>query len=175
MKDVLLKTITVCILNIAATAAIAQEQVANNADVSETTYQDWTLQCQQVEEVGRSCFMLQLVQLEESGEWLMQVNIASIPDREEPVMSIALPLGVALADGVKMQLGDVAENANIMGYSHCTQGGCYVNQLLSDEAIQRIIAVDSGSVTFATLSGEAVDVPFSPLGFAEALAAMQEE
>jgi invasion protein IalB len=174
MKHFFLKTIAVSVLSFATTAAIAQELVENDAEVGETTYQDWTLRCQQVETSEQDCFMIQLIQLEESGELLMQVNIASIPDREEPIMSIALPLGVALADGVKMQLGEVAENANMMGYSHCTQGGCYVNQLLSDEAVQRITAAKSGGVTFVTLSGEAIDVPFSPLGFAEALAAMRQ-
>ena len=104
----------------------------------------------------------------------MQVNIAYIPEREEPVMSIVLPLGVGLQGGVKFQLGDADENTNVMGYSHCIQDGCYVNQLLSDEAIQRITDVESGSVTFVTLLGEAIDVPFSPQGFVEALAALRE-
>ncbi|MBT5559802.1 MAG: hypothetical protein HOJ88_07900 [Proteobacteria bacterium] len=174
MKNLFLNIVTVYLLSVATTAALAQEQTENTPQIRETTYQDWTLRCQQAGGADQDCFMVQLVQLEESGELLMQVNIASVPDREEPVMSIALPLGVALADGVKMQLGDAADNVNIMGYSHCTQGGCYVNQLLGDEAIQRIAAVESGSVTFATLSGETVDVPFSPLGFVEALAAMRE-
>jgi invasion protein IalB len=162
------------ILNIAATVALAQSPAENNANISEINYQDWTVRCGQVEGTGRSCVMAQLVQLEESGEWLMQVNIAYIPEREEPVMSIVLPLGVGLQGGVKFQLGDADENTNVMGYSHCIQDGCYVNQLLSDEAIQRITDVESGSVTFVTLLGEAIDVPFSPQGFVEALAALRE-
>lgn len=167
-------TIAVGILNIGAAAALAQGPVENNANISEINYQDWTVRCGQVEGTGRSCVMAQLVQLEESGEWLMQVNIAYIPEREEPLMSIVLPLGVGLHGGVKFQLGDADENINVMGYSHCIQSGCYVNQLLTDEAIQRITDVESGSVTFVTLLGKAVDVPFSPQGFVEAFAALRE-
>lgn len=174
MKHFQIRTLVGSMFAIFAASVLAQGVEDGIANTSETNYQDWTVRCGQLEGAEQSCVMAQLVQLEQTGEWLLQVNIAYIPEREEPIMSIVLPLGVALSSGVKLQLGDADDNANIMGYSHCDQNGCYVNQLLANEAIQRITAVESGSVTFTTLQGEAVDVPFSPQGFLQALAALRE-
>ena len=173
MKNFWIRTLMVGTYSLGAMAVQAQESV-DNTDISETNYQDWVVRCEQVEEAGQRCVMTQLAQLEETGEWLMQANIAYIPERAEPIMSLILPLGVALADGIKLELGEGEENANVMGYTHCDPGGCYVNQLLADEAIQRITAAESGSVTFTTLQGEAIQVPFSPLGFTAALASLRE-
>ena len=173
MKRLWIKTLIFCVCSVVVMAVPAQES-AENTNITETNYQDWLVRCEQIEGTGERCVMTQLAQLEETGEWLMQANIAYIPERAEPIMSIILPLGVALPEGVKLQLGEADENANVLSFSHCEPGGCYVNQLLAEEAIQRITAVESGSVTFATIQGEAIEVPFSPQGFAEALAALRE-
>jgi len=111
--------------------------------------------------------------LEESGEMLMLINVAYLPEQEQPTMGILVPLGVSLATGVNFQLGEGDENTSVLGYSHCDQNGCYASLLLSDEAVEQITAVGSGFVSFMTLQGQPVNVPFSPNGFSGALESLR--
>ena len=83
---------------------------------------------------------------------------------------------MSLSAGANLQLGETVEGeerGNLLGYSHCDQNGCYVSRLLTDEAKEEVLAVDTGTITFTTLQGQAVDVPFSPNGFSDALGALR--
>lgn len=156
----------------------AQQTGESEVTISEKTYDDWTVRCQQAKGEEKSCVMTQRTFVEDSGQRLMQVNVMRVPEQEQPVMILVLPLGVSLAAGVNLQLGEEGdeeeENANRMGYSHCDQNACYVNILLTDEAKEDITAVDAGTITFTTLQGQAIDVPFSSKGFDDALESFSE-
>ena len=157
----------------AAISLSAHAQDDSEDAVREEAYGDWRVRCQQTENEEKTCIMIQQAFLKENSEMLMLVNVAYLPEQEQPAMSIVVPLGVSLAAGVKFQLGEGEENASVLGYSHCDQNGCYANLLLSDEATEQIAAVGSGFVSFMTLQGQPVDVPFSPNGFSGALESLR--
>ena len=158
---------------VTAASLNAQAQEGGEGTVSEQDYGDWRVRCQQTENDEKTCIMIQQAFLKENNEMLMLVNVAYLPEQEQPAMSIVVPLGVSLAAGVKFQLGEGDESASVLGYSHCDQNGCYANLLLSDEATEQIAAVGSGFVSFMTLQGQPVDVPFSPNGFSGALESLR--
>ena len=64
-----------------------QAQDGSEVTVTENTYGDWVVRCQQTNDAEKACVMTQQAMYEE-GQLLTQVTVIIIPEQEFPLMTI---------------------------------------------------------------------------------------
>jgi invasion protein IalB len=141
-------------------AAIAED---SEVTISTKGYQDWQLRCEQLRGGSRTCVMTQQALVQESGQKLMQVNIAK--QGKNTLMTIILPLGIDLATGVFMLQGDLKDELPV---AYCAQSGCVVNQRIDAQLLSAWAKEPEVKISIKIVGGQAVSVPFSTKGLTAA-------
>ena len=131
--------------------------------ISTKDYQDWALRCEQVSGASRTCVMTQQALVQESGQKLMQVNIAR--QGEKTLMTIILPLGIDLQAGVFMILGS---QKNELPVAYCAKSGCVVNREIDADLLSSLAKETDVKISMQIVGGQALNVPFSTKGLVAA-------
>jgi invasion protein IalB len=132
--------------------------------VSTKSFGDWQVRCEQ----DKICVMQQQAIVQDSGQRLMQVNIAVQDDITK--MTLILPLGIYLPGGAVMQIDD--KDISELEISFCSQAGCVINQDLDRKWLKSLSDSDAAQVKIEFSPGEVVNVPFSTKGFTAAQASL---
>ena len=131
---------------------------------------DWTVRCFPVQ--GPSpCDMYEELQDKQSHQRVLGISIAYDPADNRNVAQIAVPLGVAIGDGVVIKTDAYASPK--MPYRRCDRAGCYVELLLPDTVIADL--AKSGPNATANVvadDGKNYALKFSLNGFTSAHDAM---
>ena len=147
-----------------ASPAFAQQQLQGQdlppPDVTE--HQDWSVACRDLD-TGRACEMLQTVNERESGQPFMQIRVAYPRQAEAPILQIAVPLGALLPAGLHIAID--GEDIGSLPFAYCTSDGCFAQTDLAEETLARLRGGTNGTVTFAFVTGQEPEVPFSLMGF----------
>ena len=129
---------------------------------------DWNVRCEQVNGGEKSCVMMQQSFAKNSGQRVIQSNIAKVDGGS--LMSILLPLGIYLPAGAKIQF-DKQEPIKLL-ISFCDRDGCFVNQKLDTKLLGQLNNSKSAKITIEINKGLPIEVPFSVNGFSDAYIAL---
>lgn len=141
-------------------------QTSATPDALRETFRDWMVQCQQVEEEGRACEMVQQVTHGESQQRVMLVSLR-VDQGNRLVGVIVTPFGLRLSDGVQVTVGETPLAQ--YGFDTCLSDGCIVIAAFGDKEIDAMRAGVDGNISMMARNGNAVSLPVSFLGFSAAL------
>lgn len=127
-------------------------------------FKDWRAQCETAPETGKEvCHIFQNLTTKDDGKQILNVMIGYLPNKEEPVMILTLPLGIALPPGVQIQIDEgKAARAPV---ETCTPQGCRVGIPVTDDFINMMKKGNTMKVTFANLKRKGLTIPVSLSGF----------
>lgn len=159
----------------AATADKAQkpaEAPPSNAGAAADQFKEWALQCVEQGKEPARCQVSGSTLSGDGKQVILVMSLAFRPDGKSVAMQMAVPLGVALKDGVKFNVAGGYEAA--MALSRCTPQGCLVEGPVEPALIEAMKAKAKATVTVATPEGKAVPIALSLSGFSDAYAALIE-
>jgi invasion protein IalB len=156
----------------AASPVFAQAQPAQPKPDVTKQYGDWLVRCYPVSSPS-PCDMFELLAQKKTGNRVMSMSFAYAPKENRYVVQIAVPLGVALKNGLTIKAGTYSSPA--LRFRRCDRGGCYVEGV-TDAAMIDALSQNTGQAkaTIASDEGRVLDVAFSLTGFGEARNAMAE-
>ncbi|NIC05296.1 invasion associated locus B family protein [Billgrantia bachuensis] len=137
---------------------------ADAADVTTEQIRDWEVICPS--EGGGNCTMGQVVNDSDSDQPLMQVVMAYPPQLDGPAMSFLLPLGVHLASGLQLQVGD-GEPVQFP-YQTCVQQGCRADLPVQPSLLQALRSGSTATLSLFGPRGDRIDLDISLMGFTDA-------
>ncbi len=167
------------LLAFAATIPAAAQQAGPGAQgplqASETkNVGDWEVRCFPVKSPS-PCDMFELLADKKTGRRVLSLSIAYVPSQDRHAIQIALPLGVAISRGVI--ISSDTYTSPVMHYRRCDRGGCYVEGLIDNSAIDALGRGTSAKVQFFAYDGQnghLFNLPFSLRGYSEAQSTMSE-
>jgi len=112
-----------------------------------------------------TCVMEQRL-LNQGGQLVAAVIVRVSGDDPEPELAMQLPLGIDLAQGVRMKVDQGA--AEQLAVRTCESSGCYLEIPLSDELLAKLKAGQTLTLQLKPMEGEAVSLPFTLTGFTAA-------
>ena len=161
-------------LLLAAAAVLGAQKVGAQVDLSKPQierFDDWQVRCFSVKSTS-PCDMLFGTVRKATGRRIVSVSIAYAPASEKYFMQIAVPLGIALPQGVVVSAGTFKSATLVV--RRCDQNGCYVESLADNGFIQFLQAnsESNGSLKVVADGGKPVSLGLSLKGFAKAHEAM---
>lgn len=134
------------------------------ADVTTEQFRDWEVVCPSSGE--GNCSMNQVVNNPDGNQPLMQVAMAYPPQLDGPAMAFLLPLGVHLASGLQLQVGD-GEPIQFP-YQTCQQQGCRADLPVQPSLLQQLRAGSAATLSLIGPRGDRIDLNISLMGFTDA-------
>jgi invasion protein IalB len=135
-------------------------------------YGDWTVRCFPVQSPS-PCDMFEMLASKTSGQRVMSISIAYLPASDKHVIQIAVPLGIAIQQGLTLE-SDTYTSPQLH-YRRCDRAGCYVEMLMDNQAVTALsTATGSAKVKIVADGGKVFEIPFSLNGFADAHGAMAD-
>jgi invasion protein IalB len=133
---------------------------------------DWTVRCYPVK-TPSPCDMFELLANKQTQQRVLSVSIAYMPAGDKHVIQIAVPLGVSIPRG--LILASDAYTSPVLKYRRCDRGGCYVEMLMQNDAVQALATAGTqAKIRVFAVNGKAFEIPFSLNGYADAHGAMQD-
>jgi invasion protein IalB len=133
-------------------------------------FQDWLVRCQTAG--GKTaCTMSQQILAPTSRQAILQLHVGRAPDGNGHQLVVVMPLGVAVASGIAIQIGEAKRN---VAFTQCLPGGCVAPTTVDATLLELLKTGASGRVGVVDRVGKTVAVPFSAKGFASAFAKMDE-
>jgi invasion protein IalB len=158
---------------VAASAALAQT-TDNSAATTPTTppqtyekatHGDWKVMCDEGQTSGAGCFMVQTVDMQETGKRVLAAAILKSPEGNA-VLRVTVPLGVLLPKG--MALAVDSKPLGEVGFVACFPEGCMTQVQLKPEIVDALKAGQSAAVTIYDMDSKPADIPLSLTGFTAA-------
>ena len=153
-----------------AAAEGASESTALTRPVEK--FDDWFKECEMVtDEKGEQIEICQISQTlidKESDQPMMKIAVGYVPDKDQPVAVITLPLGIFLPPGIELQI-DGAGKVGRLPINTCLPSGCQAGVQLDEEFVGRMKKGNQMTVTFGNPQGKGVAAPVSLKGFTAGL------
>src|SRR5262249_44399364 len=127
---------------------------------------DWTVRCFPVKSI-MPCDMIYVLAVKQTGRPVLQMRLAYAPAQEKHIMTIGVPLGIALAKGLVVQTpnGSTAP----MPFVHCDQSGFFVETIMDNASVDTLAGSGGDTrLVFSVFNGKTVALPFPLNGFKEA-------
>lgn len=125
---------------------------------------DWLVRCEVQENADPICVMTQQVNRPNTQDPLLQANFAR--NDELTLMTLQLPLGVYLPNGVIIQIDDF--EARKFDIHFCTQQGCYVNLTLEPDFVSLLRRKVAAKITLFRTDTDSIEGDMSLTGFYDA-------
>lgn len=153
----------------APTTATAPAAPTGPAPTDVKQYGDWTVRC--IPGGRPPCEMIQIAR-NKQGRRVSSVALAYLPRVDRHALRIDMPLGVSLSQGVKITASKFA--AQPMPFARCDGAGCVAQGNVETGALDSLAGSDpDAKLEAAAVNGQAVTLPLSLRGFADARAAME--
>jgi invasion protein IalB len=153
-----------------APAADATESTALTRPVEK--FDDWFKECEMVtDEKGEQIEICQISQTlidKDSDQPMMKIAVGYVPDKEQPVAVITLPLGIFLPPGIELQI-DGTGKVGRLPINTCLPSGCQAGVQLDEDFVSRMKKGNQMTVTFGNPQGKGVAAPVSLKGFTAGL------
>lgn len=157
---------------LAAAVLLCQLGAATAATEGEQTYGSWTAKCEAPKEGQEGgCFIYQNLVLKEGGQRVLQFAVGFVPDSQEPIALLSLPLGISLPPGVSLRI-DSGEPTRFP-VERCEPNGCRAGIKLKDTVVKAIAGGTKITVTFYDAKRQPIEVPLSLDGFSKGLEALK--
>jgi len=147
----------------------AQQPSAGAA--ASTRFEDWAVEC--FGETEKKCQVTHRVLTGDGTQVALVLSLAAVGDGDTANVAIALPLGVALSDGVNIVVGTGYQSK--VPVDRCTEIGCLIEGVASDDFLSALRRERSGAMIVHNEQGQPIEVPFSLMGFTAAYANMLEQ
>ncbi|WP_457580029.1 invasion associated locus B family protein [Ensifer canadensis] len=144
----------------------------SKAGAAADQFKQWALQCVEQGKEPVRCQISGSTLSGDAKQVILVMSLAFRPDGKTVAMQMAVPLGVALKDGVKINVAGGYETA--MALSRCTPQGCLVEGAVAPALIEAMKAKAAATVTVATPEGKAIPITLSLSGFTDAYTALVE-
>ena len=118
------------------------------------------------------CQISQILNEKESNNPVMQVSVGYLPEQEQPVAAITLPLGIWLPPGLQLQVDDGKKGR--VPVDTCVPGGCRAGVELDAEFLASMKQGNQLNVTFGGGNRQPLTIPVSLQGFSAALDALKK-
>jgi len=142
--------------------------------LEKTNFGSWTAKCEPPhEDKEGGCFIFQNLVLREGGQRVLQIAIGFVPDTEDPIALLSLPLGISLPPGVSIELPE-GEPVHFP-VERCEPNGCRAGLKIRREFLQALLGAESMTVRFHDARRQPIEVPLSLNGFSDGLDALRRE
>ncbi len=126
-------------------------------------FKDWAVRCEQRDDTATTtCILSQRVALD-SGQTVMSVTIAYLPDADDAAAVFRLPLGIFLPAGAVVEV-DKTDQIRLV-IQRCDQRGCWAPLKLDGKTIKLFKKGREARVGFKDTNGKTIAVPLSLQGF----------
>lgn len=133
-------------------------------------FTDWNLECFDEPIEALNCQIAHRVVATDASQVVLVFALAAASEAEAPNVQIALPLGVALQSGIQLVIGTDYQTG--IPISRCTPQGCLVEGTMGESLISAMRRGRAGTVVVLNERGDAIQIPFSLMGFTDAFAEM---
>ena len=167
-----------------ASAEPAAEAAAEGTDESTgltrpvEKFEDWFKECEMItDEKGGQIELCQISQTlldKETDQPMMKIAVGYVPDKEQPVAVITLPLGIFLPPGIELQI-DGKGKVGRLPINTCLPSGCQAGVQLDEDFVARMKQGSQMTVTFGNPQGKGVAAPVSLKGFTAGLTSVEKE
>ena len=141
-------------------------------------FEDWFKECEMItDEKGAQIEICQISQTlldKETDQPMMKIAVGYVPDKEQPVAVITLPLGIFLPPGIELQI-DGKGKVGRLPFNTCLPSGCQAGVQLDEDFVSRMKQGSQMTVTFGNPQGKGVAAPVSLKGFTAGLTSVEEE
>lgn len=155
---------------VAAAKPAAAPAAAASGDVKE--FGDWTVRCGSKPSPA-PCEMLELRVAKKTGQRVLGVLLVYVPARNASVMQVAVPLGVALQNG--LVLASDTYTSPVLHFSRCDMQGCYVQTALDPDSMNALSRATKVQMQVVLVDGKRLDLPLSMDGFGAAHSALVDQ
>jgi invasion protein IalB len=159
-------------------AAGAEEGAAAPLTRPVEKFDDWFKECEMVtDEKGEQIEICQISQTlidKDSDQPMMKIAVGYVPDKDQPVAVITLPLGIFLPPGIELQI-DGKGKVGRLPINTCLPSGCQAGVQLDEEFVGRMKQGNQMTVTFGNPQGKGVAAPVSLKGFTAGLASVEAD
>jgi invasion protein IalB len=138
------------------------------------TYGNWTAKCEAPKDgIEGGCFIFQNLVLREGGQRVLQVAVGYVPNSQEPIALLSLPLGISLPPGVSIEIK--ADAPLRFPVERCEPNGCRAGLKLQREFLEQLAHADQMTVRFHDAQRQPIEVPLSLKGLADGLQALASQ
>ncbi len=153
--------------NQAAPQSAAKSQASapvtpTRSDMSVSRIGEWELQCTQLTPQQKKCQASSSVISPDGKSVVLVTSLAVAADGKQIAAQIAVPLGIALASGVKFDLDGYTTTLPL---SRCTPQGCLVEGMVPDKLVATMKEKPMATVSVATPDGKEIAIKQSLDGF----------
>ena len=120
------------------------------------------------------CQISQTLIDKDSDQPMMKIAVGYVPDKDQPVAVITLPLGIFLPPGIELQI-DGKGKVGRLPINTCLPSGCQAGVQLDEEFVGRMKQGNQMTVTFGNPQGKGVAAPVSLKGFTAGLASVEAD
>jgi len=141
-------------------------------------FEDWFKECEMItDEKGGQIELCQISQTlldKETDQPMMKIAVGYVPDKDQPVAVITLPLGIFLPPGIELQI-DGKGKVGRLPINTCLPSGCQAGVQLDEDFVARMKQGSQMTVTFGNPQGKGVAAPVSLKGFTAGLTSVEKE
>ena len=141
-------------------------------------FDDWFMECEMItDEKGEQIELCQISQTlldKETDQPMMKIAVGYVPDKDQPVAVITLPLGIFLPPGIELQI-DGTGKVGRLPINTCLPSGCQAGVQLDEDFVARMKQGSQMTVTFGNPQGKGVAAPVSLKGFTAGLTSVEKE
>jgi invasion protein IalB len=184
MKSVRFIAAAVAALSMVAGSALAAKPAAAPAPQAQANGQpqgpkisdtkevgDWTVRCYAMSSPS-PCEMIEMRVAKKTGQRILSVLFAYVPSRDQHIMQIAVPLGVALQNG--LVLSSDTYTSPPLHFRRCDQLGCYVEIPIDNQTVSSLGRATKAEMQVVSMDGRKFNLVFSLTGFTAAHADLVE-
>lgn len=138
-------------------------------------YKDWHLSCRDINEKEVCKVSQTMVKKDEKSKKVARIfslDFIYSPANKKTVMSLALPVGVALQKGAGIVVTGSKKGVTGLKYNFCMSNGCYINAPVDAEVVKLFKASDTADLIFYNVMGQAVSTKISFSGYTAAMNAL---
>ena len=137
-------------------------------------YTDWTMRCEKPEDsLEERCHIFQNATDESNGQDIAHMAVGYMPQIEEPLMIIMLPLGVFLPSGIELMID--GNDPIRLPFEVCFPVGCRAGAPMKDPLMGAFRNGLKVTLKVQDVEGRAAEIPLSLKGFTAGLSALPKK
>jgi invasion protein IalB len=117
------------------------------------------------------CAAMDQVTVRGTNQQLIVMTVRIAPDTKKPVVLIQLPLGIAVANGLTLTIGEAPPQTYPI--QTCTPGGCFAGTALADRQLESMRTSAQLRVAWGSLEKQTTTVTMPLTGFAACYAKLK--
>ena len=150
----------------AAPAAAPQANASQGPKVSDVKeIGDWTVRCYDVKSPS-PCEMIEMRVAKKTGQRILGVLVAYVPSRDQHIIQVSVPLGVALQNG--LVIASDTFTSKPLHFRRCDQLGCYVETGIDNQSLAALGRATKADMQVVSMDGKKYNLVFSLNGFTAA-------